>query len=288
MMLHQTENALSPTPTQEPGSVAQVGSMALHSSLPPAGEGLVLAIAGAALLVTSLAASAAETAPASEQALFGSHDNAQLLDDYCLKCHNSEDWLGQLAFDLIDHESVAREAQTWEKVIRKLSSGMMPPPGNARPDKASIDALVRALQNQLDQVEQPRIGQVPLHRLNRTEYANAVGDLLGLSVDPEALLPVDGVEDSFDKIASALKVSPTFIDQYVSAARTLSEQAVGSLQAKPQSVIYAVAAANQTTHVTGLPLGTRGGAVVEHYFPVDGEYLLNIGDLVSTGGSVAQ
>jgi hypothetical protein len=148
--------------------------------------------------------------------------------------------------------------------------------------------MVASLEGKLDQVEHPVIGYVPLHRLNRTEYANAIEDLLGLSVDPESLLPVDGVEDSFDKIASALKVSPTFIDQYVSAARTLSEKAVGSVRAKPQSEIYNFSAANQIDHVAGLPLGTHGGVVVERYFPVDGKYMLNIGNLVSTGSSVAQ
>jgi hypothetical protein len=240
--------------------------------------------ASAVLLFNPGLASAAEDA----EQLFGSHEDWQLLDGYCVKCHNSDDWFGQLAFDLIDHDKIDADARTWEKVIRKLRSGMMPPPGNERPDNKSIDAMVASLEGKLDQVQHPVTGYVPLHRLNRTEYANAIQDLLGLTVDPESLLPVDGVEDSFDKIASALKVSPTFIDQYVSAARTLSEMAVGSAQAKPQSEIYNFSAANQIDHVAGLPLGTRGGVVVEHYFPVDGQYTLNIGNLVSTGSSVAQ
>ena len=223
-----------------------------------------------------------------ESMLFGSHENWELLENYCLDCHNSEDWFGELAFDLVDRHSIDTEAETWEKVIRKLRSGMMPPPGADRPDNDRVISMVGWLEEKLDQIAHPVTGYVPLHRLNRTEYANAIEDLLGLAVDPESLLPTDGEEAGFDKIASALKVSPTFIDQYVSAARNLSEMAVGSIEVKPRSEIYNFTPAQQMGHVEGLPLGTSGGVLIEHHFPVDGEYLLNIGNLVSTGSSIAQ
>ncbi len=125
-------------------------------------------------------------------------------------------------------------------------------------------------------------GYVPLHRLNRTEYANAIRDLLALDVDPTTLLPVDGAEDGFDNVANALVVSPSFIDQYLTAARTLSAQAVGNPAPRAAGVPYTIAdPRGQQFHVEGLPLGTRGGTVIEHYFPSDGDYLLNIGDLVT-------
>jgi hypothetical protein len=124
-------------------------------------------------------------------------------------------------------------------------------------------------------------GQKLLHRLNRTEYANAVRDLLHLDIDPAALLPVDGAEDGFDNIASALQVTPSFVDQYLDAARVVSELALGTVSARPSGTPYTFSPAGQSFHIDGLPLGSRGGAVVEHYFPSDGEYHLNIGSMVS-------
>ncbi|HWK54821.1 MAG TPA: DUF1592 domain-containing protein [Hyphomicrobiales bacterium] len=248
-----------------------------------------LAPAVALLLMCQMApAHAADAATSSGEQLFGSSENWELVETYCVKCHNIEDWYGQLALDFIDREHIENEVAVWEKVVRKLRGSMMPPPGSDRPANAQVDRMVAWLEGLLDQVEHPVAGYVPLHRLNRTEYANAVEELLALSVDPETLLPVDGVEDGFDNIASALKVSPTFIDQYVSAARALSDLAVGSLDVAPTSEVYNVSTSSQSGHVAGLPLGTRGGVMVEHYFPADGEYTLNIGNLVSTGSSLAQ
>ncbi len=248
----------------------------------------VLLLAGCALPFALAPVNAAESPHEGAEQLFGSTENWQLVDTYCTECHNNDDWFGQLAFELVDRENVDADVELWEKVIRKMRSGMMPPPGSERPENARVDDMVVWLEDMLDQVDHSVTGYVPLHRMNRTEYVNVVQDLLGLSVDPEALLPVDGVEDGFDNIASALKVSPAFIDQYVGAARALSEMAIGSPEAKPQSAIYNFSPSGQADHVDGLPLGTRGGVVIEHYFPVDGEYTLNIGNLVSTGSNVAQ
>jgi len=205
-----------------------------------------------------------------------------LLDQYCSECHNLDDFSGNLSFDLMSHDSIQQDAEVWEKVVRKLRGRMMPPPGQERPETAKVDEFVAWLEGNLDQPQTTKYpGQKLLHRLNGTEYANAIKDLLDLKIDPTALLPVDGAEDGFDNIATALQVTPTFIDQYLGAARVVSEQAVGSPTARPSGTPYTFSPAGQSFHMDGLPLGSRGGAVVEHYFPSDGEYLLNIGNFVS-------
>ena len=205
-----------------------------------------------------------------------------LLNEYCSDCHNLDDFSGGLAFDLMGHDTILKDAEVWEKVVRKLRGSMMPPPGEERPDSGEVDAFVAWLEGNLDQqqtVQDP--GEKLLHRLNRTEYANAIRDLLHIDIDPEALLPVDGAEDGFDNIASALQVTPSFVDQYLGAARVVSEQAIGSPSARASGTPYSFSPVGQSFHSDGLPLGSRGGAVVEHYFPSDGEYRLNIGNMAS-------
>ena len=205
-----------------------------------------------------------------------------MLDQYCSECHNLDDFSGNLAFDLMSHDAIQEDAEVWEKVVRKLRGSMMPPPGQERPDKAKVNEFVAWLEGNLDQPQTVKhSSEKLLHRLNGTEYANAIEDLLKLKIDPAALLPVDGAEDGFDNIATALQVTPTFIDQYLGAARVVSEQAVGSPTARASGTPYTFSAAGQSFHMDGLPLGSRGGAVVEHYFPSDGDYLLNIGNFVS-------
>ena len=206
-----------------------------------------------------------------------------LVQEYCTECHNLDDYSGGLAFDLMSHDTILKEAEVWEKVVRKLRGRMMPPPNaDERPDTQTVDALVAWIEGNLDQPQTAvNPGEKPLHRMNRTEYANAIRDLLKLDIDPEALLPQDGAEDGFDNIASALQVTPTFVDQYLGAARVVSEQAVGNPSARPSGTPYTFSPVGQGFHVDGLPLGTRGGAVIEHYFPSDGEYRLNIGGMAS-------
>jgi mono/diheme cytochrome c family protein len=206
----------------------------------------------------------------------------QLLGEYCFDCHNSSEYTADLALDAMSPDTVADHPDVWEKVVRKLRGRMMPPPGGDRPDNQRVDGLVAWLEGTLDRAfPDPAPGLIVLHRLNRTEYANAIDDLLALDVDPETLLPVDGAEEGFDNVANALTVSPSFIDQYLTAARTLSARAVGNPSPRPVGVPYTFSSVGQQFHVEGLPLGTRGGALIEHYFPSDGEYLLNIGDLVT-------
>ena len=204
------------------------------------------------------------------------------LQEYCTDCHNLDDYSGGLAFDLMSHETIVQDAETWEKIVRKLRGRMMPPPNvDERPDAQTLDALVAWIEGNLDQPRDIDPGEKPLHRLNRTEYANAVRDLLHLDIDPDALLPQDGAEDGFDNIASALQVTPAFVDQYLGAARVVAEQAVGNPAARPSGTPYTFSPVGQSFHVDGLPLGTRGGAIVEHYFPSDGEYRLNIGNMAN-------
>jgi hypothetical protein len=235
-------------------------------------------LAAAALLLASLAA--CDRGPGARTADTGAH--WQLVDSYCLECHNAADATAGLVLEGRAPAQVPEHAEIWEAVVRKLRSHMMPPPGGPRPDSDDVNAMVAWLEQTLDAAAiAPDPGQVVLHRLNRTEYANAIADLIALEIDPAALLPVDASEAGFDNVANALQVSPSFIDQYLSAARTLSERAIGNPAARAVGTPYTFSSTGQEFHVPGLPLGTRGGALVEHDFPSDGEYLLNIGDLVT-------
>jgi len=206
----------------------------------------------------------------------------QLLEDYCIDCHNLDDFSGGLALDLMDHDSIPQEAEVWEKVVRKLRGSLMPPPGQDKPGNDRVNAFVAWLEGNLDQPRQTQIpGEKLLHRLNRTEYANAIRDLLNLEIDVDFLLPVDGAEDGFDNIATALQVTPVFIDQYLNAARVVSEKAISTPSARPSGTAYSFSPRGQSFHIEGLPLGSRGGAVIEHYFPSDGDYQLNIASMAS-------
>jgi hypothetical protein len=202
-----------------------------------------------------------------------------LIQQRCVKCHNSVDWSGGLAFDTMSPHEVAADAEVWEKAVRKLQGRLMPPPGEAQPDQQTVDSLVSWLEDSIDRAaaEHPDPGVVGLHRLNRTEYAGQIKALLGLDVEVKTLLPKDVSSDGFDNVAAVLRVSPSFLDQYISAARTVARMAIGRAAAKPSSREYRIpSGTDQFGHVDGLPLGTRGGMLIEHYFPVDGVYEFNI------------
>jgi mono/diheme cytochrome c family protein len=208
-----------------------------------------------------------------------------LLEARCQKCHNSTDWAGGVAFDVLVPEDIVQDAETWEKSIRKLRGHLMPPPGETQPDQASIDRFVSWMEGKLDQAAaaRPDPGNIGLHRLNRTEYAREIERILGLQVDVSTLLPKDVSSDGFDNIAAVLRVSPTFLDQYITAARNVSRQAIGRVSQKPSTREIRANAASQDEHIDGLPLGTRGGLIVDHYFPADGEYEFNIRDFFFGG-----
>ena len=210
-----------------------------------------------------------------------------MLTQYCATCHNQTAKMGGLALETLDVANVGKSAHTWEKVVRKIRSGMMPPSGARRPERQALDALATELETRLDRAAaaNPNPGSPSLHRLNRTEYANAVRDLLDLEVDVTTLLPSDDSNEGFDNIADALSVSPTLIQGYVAAAMKISRLAVGDRTAVPNQVTYqAPTGLNQEQHFEGLPLGTRGGMVIKHTFPLDGEYQISGGGGRGGGG----
>ena len=218
-----------------------------------------------------------------------------LLDRYCVTCHNERIVRGDaaassplaaqlravgLTLDTLDLSNVSQDAETWEKVVRKLRAGIMPPTGRPRPDNVMRTAFLDRLEADLDaawaaRAELPRTAI--FHRLNRAEYANVIRDLLGLDVDVAELLPPDDASYGFDNIADALGVSPLLMERYLSAARNISRLAVGSSAITPSISTYLVPTVlTQDDHIDGLPLGTRGGVAVRHQFPLDGDYGIQI------------
>jgi hypothetical protein len=202
-----------------------------------------------------------------------------LLETYCQDCHNSTDWAGSLALDVMDLDQIPADAKVWEKVVRKLRGHLMPPPTEKQPGQASVDEFVAFLEKRIDEhaAAQPAPGFVSLHRLNRTEYERAVQDILGVKFDAAALLPKDVRNEGFDNVANILKVSPSFLDQYLWAAREVSVMAVGDPATARAGTTYRPSSDDPRMHVPGLPLGTRGGVIATHTFPVDGDYTFNIG-----------
>jgi hypothetical protein len=200
---------------------------------------------------------------------------ASLPDQYCAGCHNAKLKSGGLNLAAVDPAHPERDAAQWEKVIVKLRAGMMPPAGAPRPSKAAIDAFAASLENAIDKSAalKPNPGHPALHRLNRTEYGNSVHDLLGLTIDPAQYLPADDMSHGFDNMAEVLNISPTLMEGYIRAAGKISRLAIGDPGMSPIVETYRVPATfSQTHHVEGTPAGTRGGIVIHHNFPADGEY----------------
>jgi mono/diheme cytochrome c family protein len=198
-----------------------------------------------------------------------------LVQQYCVTCHNQRLKTGGLALDPAALATPATSIETWEKVTRKLRAGLMPPPGSPRPAPAVLDAFTGWLEGELDRVaaRSPNPGRPMLHRLNRSEYANAIRDLLQLDVDAALLLPPDDSAFGFDNVSDVLGVSPSLQERYLTAASTISALAVGDTRMRPGGETYRVPQdLSQDQHIDGLPLGTLGGTRVRHIFPVDGEY----------------
>jgi len=208
----------------------------------------------------------------------GSDPHRAMLNTYCIGCHNARLKTGGLALDGLDIQAAADNAQIWEKALRKLRGRLMPPPGSPQPSQKDIDSFTAWMENKLDsQAKGPRAGYVPIQRLNRTEYAATVKALIGVDVNATDVLPQDIQVGGFDNIAAALSVSPSFLDQFVTAARQVAKLAVGSPNPRVSNVKYSIAA-NQNPDEP-LPLGTRGGVRFKHNFTADGEYRINIDDL---------
>jgi mono/diheme cytochrome c family protein len=206
-----------------------------------------------------------------------------VIKQYCAGCHNDRAKAGGFSFDGITAAGIAQHGELFEKAVRKLRGRVMPPPGARQPSATEIDSLVSFLEDSLDKAAgQSHIPeQAVLHRLNRKEYANAVKDLLAVDVNAEELLPADDVAEGFDNIATALQVSPSFIEQYVIAARAVAVKALGRADARPGGWTFKAGPGTQYTHVAGLPLGTRGGILAKVDLPSDGEYVVNIGDMAT-------
>jgi len=200
--------------------------------------------------------------------------DAALVQKYCLTCHSARVKTGGLSLEGMTPADAAAHADVWEKVVMKLRGGMMPPQGMPRPDEPTLEAFAVSLEKTLDRAAQgtTRPGYKPVHRLNRTEYGNAVRDLLDLQVDVTDLLPADDESNGFDNIAGVLRVSPSLLEQYLSAARRISSLAVGS-DTDVVRLAYRISPDDsQEDHVEGLPLGTRGGLRFRHNFPQDADY----------------
>jgi hypothetical protein len=201
-----------------------------------------------------------------------------LLDQYCVSCHNQKVRTAGLELDTADVNQLTERADIWEKVIRKVRGGIMPPSGLPRPDQPATNQFVSYLETTLDRAAtvKPNPGRSLAHRLNRTEYGNAIRDLLALDIDPTELLPADDPGYGFDNIADLLGTSPVLLERYLSAAWKISTLAVGDSKIDPVVQTYRIPPElSQYSHIDGMPLGTRGGYQVTHNFPLDGEYVLH-------------
>ena len=205
------------------------------------------------------------------------------MKQYCQGCHNDKAKVDGVTFEGITAASVAKDPKLFEKAVMKLRGRVMPPPGAKQPDGKAVDSLVAWLEDSLDKVPTPeRISdQGLLHRLNRKEYENAVRDLLLVDINAADMLPPDDTDQGYDNIAAALQVSPSFIEQYVIAARNVALLALGKRDSRPQGWTFKAGSGNQLTHVPGLPLGTRGGILAKVDLPADGEYRINIADMAT-------
>ena len=206
----------------------------------------------------------------------------ELLDRYCVTCHNDRLKTGGLALDTLDLANVGPDADRWEAVVQKLRGGMMPPPRRPRPDKEAYDGFRHWLEDALDAAAEDSLepGRVPTHRLNRAEYTNAIRDLLALTVDGPSLLPADIVGHGFDNQAGTLAVSPSLMDRYMTAARKISRLAVGDPTIGPgftsRSYVIPINMTQNDRMSEDLPFGSRAGLAIRHHFPLDGEYEIKI------------
>ena len=203
-----------------------------------------------------------------------------VLDRYCTGCHNEKLRIGGLALDKIDTTNLAAGAEVWEKVIRKLSTGAMPPPGRPRPDGATYTALTAMLVGEIDRAAgaRPNPGRTEtIHRLNRAEYHNAVRDLFALDIDVASLLPTDDMSYGFDNIAGVLKLTPSLLDRYMVAARQIARVAVGDPALPPTAETFRLKSdLSQDFSFDDLPMGTRGGTAIRYHFPLDADYVIKI------------
>jgi mono/diheme cytochrome c family protein len=261
------------------GTQAGSASRAGHATL----AGLLFASGVAAVALGTHAGSSAPAPPAPHPLDRDPEQVREILDAYCVGCHNERRLAGGLALDVLDVASPSSAADRWESVIRKLRTGTMPPGGELRPDQAEYDLVAGWLEQEIDRVAAS--GRVdpgpsnPVHRLNRLEYNNAINDLLDLDVDVRSLLPGDETADgSFDNFADALSITPTHMERYLSVARQVTRLATGLPPTAPAVETFEVPLhiVQDQRQSEDLPFGSRGGIAVTYNFPVDGEYVLRI------------
>ena len=237
-------------------------------------------LAMAALGASYLQSASQEPSPAPP----GTSANSALINRYCVTCHNEKLKTAGLMLDKMDADHIGEGAPIWEKVVRKLRAGQMPPSGMPRPDKPTYDAFANYLETELDRaaLASPNPGRVSaFHRLNRAEYTNAIRDLLAIdtnAIDLPSLLPSDDSGGGFDNIADVLSVSPVLMEKYLSAARKIGRLAIGDPTLRPDSMTYELSEyLKQDDRMSeDLPFGTHGGMAVRHHFPLDGEYVLRV------------
>ena len=214
-------------------------------------------LAGVALLSGQAPAAApAKGTPAAAQ--------KAVIDRYCVGCHNARTKTANLLLDQLDLTKLSQHADTGELLVRKLRAGMMPPTGMPRPDAATMDGLITWMEGELDRASVAHLPAPGMHRMNRTEYTNAIRDVLALEVDATKFLPADDSTRGFDNIAGALTLSPALMEAYLSAAGKISRLAVGNISAPSQAVFEVPADTAQNYHIEGLPFGTRGGILIKY------------------------
>jgi hypothetical protein len=247
----------------------------------PTSKRLLLAIVGAAIAVGAI------TGGSQYRTKLAAKHAAQRwanMKSYCTDCHNAAEAAGNVVFEGVAVSAIPDKAKTFEGAIRKLRGGLMPPPGNPRPEQKDIEEFIAWAEHAIDESGRAApAGHVPIQRLNRAQYAATVADLLGVEVDATQYLPNEVEVDGFTNIAAALSVSPTFLDQYIGLARTVAHLAVGEPNPKLASTYFPPPTDDQDAYEEGLPPGTRGGMSFTHTFPADGEYRLTIGDLLEGG-----
>jgi hypothetical protein len=236
-------------------------------------------------VVLLIAAAARAQSPASPPPL---STQRAVLDQYCINCHNQKLQTAGLMLDKLDLAHIGDHSEQWEKVVRKLRAGLMPPSGLPRPNASSYEALTVAIETELDRAAaaKPHLTPPGVHRANRTEYADAIHNLLALDIDPAAYLPADDSSYGFDNVASGLGVSPALVEGYVSAAAKISRIALGHETAPNRKVYRVREDYSQEAHIDGLPFGTRGGMLIHHYFPADGEYTISWDPVRTTVGGL--
>ena len=204
----------------------------------------------------------------------------EFLATHCIACHNDRSRTAGVSFIAVDVNNIAGNAELWEKVVHKLRTGQMPPPGRPQPDRAERESMTTTLEAALDRaaVQRPDPGRVGIHRLNRTEYGNAIRDLLAVDVDVKALLLPDEADEGFDNVAASLALSPAHLERYLAAAREISGRAIGAVGGAPASSTYKVPKLlEQDVRISeDMPFGSRGGVAVRHQFPRDGEYAFKV------------